>query len=91
MPEFVYDSDFDHCWRRFPRRSQELKDWGDASPCRRANCMIESTNNLSTASTVAGVISIGLESMNSFTPSHRLMKPIAIAAGGTAGVTPTRR
>ncbi len=47
--------------------------------------MIESTNSVRIASAVSGVMSFGLETANSLTPSTRLMNPMAMVIGGTTG------
>ncbi len=60
------------------------------SPCRRASSIIESTNIVSTVSACSLFISSGLDSMNSLTPSTRLMKPIAMTSGSVGVATPAR-
>ncbi len=49
--------------------------------------MIESTNSSSVDAATSGVMSIGLDSMNSLTPSTKLMTPIAMAGGASGAAT----
>jgi hypothetical protein len=52
--------------------------------------MIESINNVNTDSAVPGVMSVGLDNIESFTPSTGAIRPVAMVAAGIGVSEPAR-